>query len=69
MLHPNDPRIICIREDWKGADCQILFNDPEEADAEPEDLFEADYVRAIDETGKRAREVIVIGPTCLSTIP
>ena len=66
---PNDPRRTFIREDWKGADCQILFNDPEEADAEPEDLFEADYVRAIDESGKRSREVIVVGPTCLSTIP
>ena len=53
----------------KGADCQVFFNDPEEVDAEPEDLFEADYVRVIDESGTRSREVIVVGPSCLSTIP
>jgi hypothetical protein len=64
----DDPRRIFIREDWKGADCQVFFNDSEEVDAEPKDFFEAGYVRVIDESGTRSREVIVVGPTCLSKI-
>ena len=64
----EDPGRTFLRQDIEGADCQVYFNDPEEADSHEghENLFESEYEWLDEEQhSAAAKDVIISGPKTL----
>ena len=71
---PSDKARNYLREDWEGVDCQVCFNDPEDADSHTTEdtrelLFESELAWLEEEHRVAAsRSIFVQGPTCMSTM-